>query len=102
AIISKNLDGTITSWNRGAERIFGYTADEMIGRSILLLIPPERANEESAIIAQLRRGERVDHFETIRRCKNGDLLDISLTITPLRDSRGAIIGASKIARDITG
>jgi len=101
AIISKNLDGIITSWNNSAERIFGYTPEEAIGRHITLIIPPERHAEESKILDRLRRGERVDHFETIRRRKNGSLLDVSLTISPVRDSSGRVIGASKVARDIT-
>jgi PAS domain S-box-containing protein len=101
AIISKDLTGRITSWNRGAERIFGYTAQEVIGKSITLLIPEDRQNEEPQILARLQRGERVDHYETIRRRKDGRLLHISLTISPVRDGQGTIIGASKIARDIT-
>jgi PAS domain S-box-containing protein len=101
AIISKNLDGIIMSWNKSAERLFGYTADEAIGRSILMLIPPDRQDEEPGILARLRRGERVDHFETIRVRKDGSSLNISLTISPVRDPEGRIIGASKIARDIT-
>lgn len=101
AIISKNLDGTIVSWNQGAERLFGYTADEAIGRSVTMLIPSDRLNEEPGIIARIRKGERVDHYETIRRRKDGSLIDISLTISPIRDRDGTIIGASKIARDIS-
>jgi PAS domain S-box-containing protein len=101
AIISKTLDGTITSWNKSAERLFGYTAEEAVGQSIMILIPPDRVDEEPKIIERLRRGERVDHFETVRRRKDGSLLDISLTISPLKDSTGMVIGASKIARDIT-
>ena len=101
AIISKDLNGTITSWNKSAERLFGYTAEEIIGRPVTLLIPPDRLEEEPRIIARLKAGERVDHFETIRRRKDGTLLDISLTISPVRDAKGNIIGASKIARDIT-
>jgi PAS domain S-box-containing protein len=101
AIISKNLDGIITSWNAGAERIFGYTADEMIGRHILTLIPESRKDEEPRIIERLKRGERVDHFETQRVTKDGRLLDISLTISPIKDKHGNVVGASKIARDIT-
>jgi PAS domain S-box-containing protein len=101
AIISKDLTGTITSWNKGAERLFGYTAAETIGKSITILIPPERLAEEPQILSRLQRGERVDHFETIRRRKDGTLLNISLTISPVKDSKGKIIGASKIARDIT-
>jgi PAS domain S-box-containing protein len=101
AILSKTLDGTITSWNRGAERLFGYSAEEMIGKSVTLLIPEDRQNEEPTIIARLRRGETIDHYETVRRRKDGSLVDISLTVSPIRDSRGKVIGASKIARDIT-
>jgi PAS domain S-box-containing protein len=101
AIISKNLDAIITSWNRGAERIFGYTAQEAIGQPITILIPPDRAEEEPGILARIRRGETIEHFETVRRHKNGTLLDISLTISPLFDASGRIVGASKIARDIT-
>jgi PAS domain S-box-containing protein len=101
AIISKNLDGIITSWNNSAERIFGYTPEEAIGQHVTLIIPPERHNEESDILTRLRRGERVDHFHTVRRRKDGSLLDVSLTISPVRDSTGRVIGASKVARDIT-
>jgi PAS domain S-box-containing protein len=102
AIISKDLNGIITSWNRSAERMFGYTAEEATGQPVAaLLIPCDRQDEEPDILAKLRNGERVDHFETKRRRKDGTLLDISLTISPVRDSRGTIIGASKIARDIT-
>lgn len=101
AIVSKNLDGTIVSWNRGAERLFGYTADEAVGQSVLMLIPADRHNEEPGIIERIRRGERVDHYETIRRRKDGTLIDISLTVSPIRDANGHIIGASKIARDIS-
>ena len=101
AIISKNLDGIITSWNRGAERIYGYLAEEVIGKPITILIPSERHHEEDVILERTRRGERVDHYETIRRRKDGSLIDMSLTISPLRDSNGTVVGASKIARDIT-
>jgi hypothetical protein len=102
AIISKNLDGVITSWNKSAERLFGYTAAEAIGQTVAaLLIPADRQNEEPDILARLARGERVDHFETVRRRKDGSLLDLSLTISPVKDGRGRIVGASKIARDIT-
>jgi PAS domain S-box-containing protein len=101
AILSKNLRGIITSWNKGAERIFGYVADEVVGQPVTILIPPDRLNEETVILGRIRRGERVDHYETIRRCKDGALLDVSLTISPIRASSGKIIGASKIARDIT-
>jgi len=101
AIISKDLNGIIASWNKGAERLFGYTAEEAIGRPVTLLIPPDRQQEEPRILQRLRRGERVEHFETVRVRKDGALLEISLSLSPLRDSAGRIIGASKIARDIT-
>jgi len=101
AIITKNLNGIITSWNKGAERIFGYTADETIGKPVAMLLPEDRQNEEPGILARLRRGERIDHYETVRQRKDGTRLDISLTVSPIRDSTGQIIGASKIARDIT-
>ena len=101
AIISKDLNAIITSWNRGAERLFGYTADEAIGQSITMLIPPDRADEESEILERLWRGERVDHFESIRIAKDGSLRNVSLTISPVRDAAGRIVGASKVARDIT-
>lgn len=102
AILSKSLDGVITSWNRGAEKLFGYTADEVIGKPVTLLIPADRAEEEPSILARLRRGERIEHYETVRRRKDGALLDVSLTVSPIRDSTGAVVGASKIARDISG
>jgi PAS domain S-box-containing protein len=101
AIISKNLDGIITSWNRAAERIFGYAADEIIGRHISILMPPEHIEDIVRILEHIRRGERVDHFETKRRSKDGRIIDVSLTISPIRDADGNIIGASKVARDIT-
>jgi PAS domain S-box-containing protein len=101
AIISKDLTGRIKSFNAAAERLFGYTAAEIIGQSILLLIPEERHHEEDEILERLRKGERIEHFETIRRAKNGRLIDISLTVSPVRDESGTIIGASKIARDIS-
>jgi PAS domain S-box-containing protein len=101
AIVSKDLDGIIRTWNRGAERLFGYKAAEVIGRPITILIPPDRLDEEPGILARIRRGEPVDHFETVRRHKDGSLIDISLTVSPTRDAKGAIVGASKIARDIT-
>jgi PAS domain S-box-containing protein len=101
AIISKDLNGIITSWNRGAERLFGYSADEVVGRSVTILIPPDRASEEPSILERLRRGERIDHYETVRRRKDGSLVDISLTVSPVHGADGRIIGASKIARDIT-
>jgi PAS domain S-box-containing protein len=99
AIISKDLNGVITSWNRSAERLFGYTAEEAVGQSITMLIPQDRLAEEPMILARLRRGERVDHFETVRRRKDGSLIDISVTISPVRDFHGVVVGASKIARD---
>jgi PAS domain S-box-containing protein len=102
AIISKNLDGIIMTWNRGAERIFGYTAEEVVGKPVTVLMPPERYDEEPGILARLRRGERIDHYETVRRRKDGTLIDISLTVSPVRDNAGHIVGAAKIARDITG
>ena len=102
AIISKNLDGVITSWNKSAQRLFGYTAEEAIGRTVAeLLIPEDRQEEEPEILAKLGRGERVDHFETIRRRKDGSVVDISLTVSPVKDRHGRIIGASKIARDMS-
>jgi PAS domain S-box-containing protein len=100
-IISKDLEGIITSWNRGAEATFGYRAEEVIGRPIALLFPPDRLNEEDVILDRIRRGERIDHFETVRRRKDGREIDVSVTISPIRDANGRIIGASKIARDIS-
>ena len=101
AIVSKNLDGIITSWNTGAERLFGYAAEEAVGQNITLIIPPDRRDEERAIVEQLTRDERVDHFETVRMRKDGSLLDVALTISPMKDAAGRIVGASKLARDIT-
>ncbi len=101
AIISKNLDGIIQSWNAGAQRIFGYTPEEAIGRPVAMLIPDGHENEEPSILARLRRGERIEHYETVRRRKDGSLFDISLTVSPVADEHGRIIGASKIARDIS-
>jgi PAS domain S-box-containing protein len=101
AIISKTLDGIVTSWNRGAERIFGYTAEEIIGKPVTVLIPPNRLNDEPVIIERLKRGERVEHYETLRMKKDGTFLDVSLTISPINDASGKIIGISKIARDIS-
>jgi PAS domain S-box-containing protein len=101
AIVSKNLDGVVISWNRGAERVFGYSADEAIGRPITIVIPQDRQDEERAILTRIRRGERIDHFETIRQRKNGSLIVVSLTVSPVKDVEGKIVGASKIARDIT-
>jgi PAS domain S-box-containing protein len=101
AIIGKDLNGIITSWNKSAQRIFGYTPEEALGRSILILIPEDRQPEEPAILDRIRRGERVDHYETVRRRKDGSLVNISITVSPIRGSDGRIVGASKIARDIT-
>jgi PAS domain S-box-containing protein len=101
AIVSKNLDGVITTWNNGAERVFGYSADEAIGQPITLLIPEDRQSEESEILTRIRRGERIDHFETIRQHKDGSLIVVSLTVSPVKDANGKIVGASKTARDIT-
>src|SRR5436190_19586 len=101
AIISKDLNGIITSWNQGAQHIFGYQPHEAIGRPISILIPPEHIQEEAYILDRIRRGERVEHFETVRRRKDGSEVEISLTVSPIRDAEGTVIGASKIARDIT-
>jgi PAS domain S-box-containing protein len=101
AIVSKNLDGIITSWNSGAERVFGYSASEAIGQPITLVIPQDRQSEEREILTRIRRGERIDHFETVRQRKNGGLIVVSLTVSPVKDANGKIVGASKIARDIT-
>lgn len=101
AIIAKNLRGIIMTWNNSAERIFGYTAEEAIGKSITILIPADRVDEEAGILSLIRRGKRVEHYETVRRRKNGSLVDISLTVSPVRDTEGRVIGASKIARDIS-
>jgi PAS domain S-box-containing protein len=101
AVVSKTLDGIVTSWNAGAARIFGYSATEMVGRPIAMIIPAERLEEEQDILRRLRRGEGIDHFDTVRRTKDGCLVDVSLTISPVKDESGRIIGASKIARDVT-
>src|SRR5262249_29146603 len=101
AIISKDLNGVIITWNAGATRLFGYTADEAIGRSVTMLIPAERVDEEPTILDRIRRGERIEHYETVRQRKDGSLIEISLSVSPLRDERGKVVGASKIARDIT-
>ncbi|HEX6649729.1 MAG TPA: PAS domain S-box protein [Pyrinomonadaceae bacterium] len=101
AVISKTLNGIITSWNKGAERMFGYTADEVIGKPVTILIPSDHEDEEPAILARLRAGERIEHYETVRVRKDGRLIDISLTVSPIRGPKGKIVGASKIARDIT-
>jgi PAS domain S-box-containing protein len=101
AIVSKSLEGIIQSWNAGAERIFGYTSAEAVGQAITLIIPDERRHEEVDILARLRRGERIDHYETVRRAKDGRPIDVSLTVSPVRDASGHVIAASKVARDIT-
>jgi PAS domain S-box-containing protein len=101
AIVTKDLDGTIMTWNAGAERVFGYTADEIVGKPVLTLLPPERYAEEDYILSALRRGERIDHFETVRVRKDGERIDISLSVSPIKDATGRIVGAAKIARDIT-
>ena len=101
AIISKTLEGVITSWNKGAERIFGYTADEAIGQPVTILFPPDHINEEPAILARIRAGERIEHYETLRVRNDGTLIDISPTVSPIYAADGPIIGASKIARDIS-
>lgn len=102
AIVSKDLNGIIASWNQGAERLFGYSADEVIGKPITTLIPPDHQDEEPGILARIQRGERLEHYETVRLRKDGSLIDISLTVSPIKDAAGKIVGASKIARDITG
>jgi PAS domain S-box-containing protein len=101
AILSKDLDGIILSWNRGAQRLFGFTAEEAVGKPVTIVIPLDRRDEERVILEKIHRGERIEHFETIRQRKDQSLVDISLTISPIRNSRGKIVGASKIARDIT-
>jgi PAS domain S-box-containing protein len=101
AIISKNLNSIVMSWNASAERMFGYTAEEMIGKPITILIPPNQQNEEPEILGRIQRGETINHYETVRRRKDGSLIQISLTVSPIKDSNGTIVGASKIARDIT-
>jgi PAS domain S-box-containing protein len=101
AILSKDLGGVILSWNNSAERLFGYTAEEAVGRPITIIIPADRLDEEPMILGRIARGERIEHFETVRRRKDGSLVDISLTLSPIRDSRGVVVGASKIAREIT-
>ena len=101
AIVSKTLEGLIRSWNRAAERLFGYTAEEAVGQPVTLIIPAERVQEEQAILEKLRRGERIDHFETVRVAKSGRRIDVALTISPIRNASGVIVGASKIARDIS-
>ena len=100
-IISKTLEGIITSWNKAAEKTFGYTAEEIIGEPVLTLIPNDRKDEEVEILSKLRRGERVEHYETVRVRKDGGLLDVTLTVSPIRDAEGKVVGASKILRDVT-
>ncbi|MGA8584445.1 MAG: PAS domain S-box protein [Roseiarcus sp.] len=101
AILSKDLNGVIMSWNHAAQRLFGYTAEEALGRSVTMIIPTERLDEEPVILGRVRRGERIDHYETIRQRKDGTLVDISLTVSPIKNEKGEVVGASKIARDIT-
>src|SRR5581483_6498467 len=101
AIVGKDLSGIIQSWNAGAERLFGYRAAEVIGRPITILVPPERLQEEEDILARIARGERVEHYETVRVQKDGTRVDVSLTLSPVKDAEGRVIGASKIARDIS-
>jgi PAS domain S-box-containing protein len=101
AIVAKDLNGIITAWNPGAERLFGYTPDEAIGKPVTMLIPPDHLDEEPVILARIRLGERIEHYETTRQRKDGSLVDISLTVSPIKDAQGRVIGASKIARDIT-
>ena len=101
AIVSKDLNGVVQTWNRAAERMFGYTASEIVGRPISLIIPKERLAEEDEVLARVRSGRSIDHFETVRQRKDGSLVEISLTVSPIRDPDGTVIGASKIARDIT-
>jgi PAS domain S-box-containing protein len=101
AIISKDLNGIIKTWNKAAERIFGYLPEEVIGKPITILIPEGKRDEEPAILNRIRQGLQIDHYETVRRRKDGTLVDISLTVFPIRDEAGRVVGASKIARDIT-
>ena len=101
AILSKDLNGVIMSWNHAAQRLFGYTAEEALGRSVTMIIPTERLDEEPVILGRVRRGERIDHYETIRQRKDGTLVDISLTVSPIKNEKGEVVGASKIARDIS-
>ena len=100
AILSKTLDGKIRTWNAGAERMFGYRAEEVIGQPVTLLVPPERMEEEDRVLERLKRGEPIEHYETVRVTKDGRRLDVSLTISPVKDSQGRVVGASKIVRDI--
>src|SRR6476646_2068241 len=98
AIASKDLNGIITSWNKSAERLFGYTAEEIIGQPVTLIIPPELHDDEPKILAKIRAGERIEHFQTVRVHKNGQLIDVSLAVSPIRDDKGNVIGAAKIVR----
>ena len=100
-VLGTNLDGIITSWNKGAERLFGHSAKEAIGQPLAILIPPERQHEEYAILSRIRRSDRVDHCETVRRRKDGTLIDVSLTVSPIRGAGGKVVGGSAIARDIS-
>src|ERR1700761_3655939 len=102
AIVGKTLDGIVTDWNRGAEAIFGYRADEIIGQPITLIVPPERLAESAEILDRIRGGQRIEHFETKRRRKDGTVIDVSVTISPVYDSEGRLCGASKVARDVSG
>lgn len=101
AIVSKDLNGIVKTWNNAAERMFGFRADEIVGKSILLIIPEDRHHEEPMILGKIRRGERIGHYDTVRRNKDGRLIEVSLTVSPLHDAAGRIVGASKIARDVT-
>jgi PAS domain S-box-containing protein len=101
AIITKNLDGIIISWNKSAERLFGYTAEQVIGKPVTIIVPPEWHDEEAAILDRIGRGDRIEHYETVRQRKDGSLIEISLTVSPVKNAQGKIVGASKIARDIT-
>lgn len=101
SIVSTDFDSIIITWNRGAERLFGYTAEDIVGKSVTVLLPPEKSGEEAEIHARIRRGERVEHFETVRRRRHGSLIDVSLTVSPIRNAAGKIVGISKVARDIT-
>lgn len=101
AIVSKDLNGTIMSWNRGAQQLFGYQAEEVIGQPITILIPHDRWDKEPEILERIRRGERVEHYETVRKRKDGRLIEVSLTVSPIQDADGKVVGASKIGRDIS-
>src|SRR5215472_17378129 len=101
AIASKDLNGIVTSWNKSAEKMFGYKAEEIIGHPITLIIPPELHGDEAMILGKIRRGEKIDHFETIRVTKSGEKIEVSLTISPVKDAKGRVVGAAKIVRNIT-